>query len=235
MKPIVPLLGLGAALGAFFLAKKSSAATAVTETIPTGPVGPAPVGPSAQAGPPVSAPPKFTPAPPVASTTPTIRSGASGAAVTRLQTLLNNNGASLKVDGKFGALTDAAVRAYQSSRGLKVDGIVGPATWQALLTNAPIQAPMLVSTPPANATTPVHAPAPNDPIFGPDTRPTLRSGSSGMSVVNLQMLLNQHGAALEQDGKFGPQTLSAVKSFQSGHHLSADGVVGPKTWDALLA
>jgi peptidoglycan hydrolase-like protein with peptidoglycan-binding domain len=44
--------------------------------------------------------------------------------------------AGLDVDGDFGSLTDSAVRDYQSSRGLEVDGIVEPATWGALQAGA---------------------------------------------------------------------------------------------------
>jgi peptidoglycan hydrolase-like protein with peptidoglycan-binding domain len=37
------------------------------------------------------------------------------------------------------------------------------------------------------------------------------------------------------DSNFGPKTRDAVKSFQEGNGLTADGVVGPMTWQALPA
>jgi peptidoglycan hydrolase-like protein with peptidoglycan-binding domain len=42
------------------------------------------------------------------------------------------------VDGDFGPTTQTAVEQFQSVRGLTVDGIVGPATWAALLRYAPV-------------------------------------------------------------------------------------------------
>jgi peptidoglycan hydrolase-like protein with peptidoglycan-binding domain/GH25 family lysozyme M1 (1,4-beta-N-acetylmuramidase) len=66
---------------------------------------------------------------------PTLTEGDSGAAVQTLQTRLNVWGANLAVDGSFGPLTLAAVRAFQTQHGLTVDGIVGPQTWAALNQN----------------------------------------------------------------------------------------------------
>ncbi|MCZ0982652.1 DUF1906 domain-containing protein [Streptomyces diastatochromogenes] len=66
-------------------------------------------------------------------TAPTVRSGSTGEAVTRLQRALTAAlGRTVAVDGAFGPDTDQAVRDYQSSRALAVDGIVGSGTWDAL-------------------------------------------------------------------------------------------------------
>ncbi|HEX6352567.1 peptidoglycan-binding protein [Actinophytocola sp.] len=66
-------------------------------------------------------------------TTPVLRDGATGEAVFRLQRALNAaTTAALTIDEQFGPRTVAAVRTYQSSRGLTVDGVVGPNTWAAL-------------------------------------------------------------------------------------------------------
>lgn len=65
--------------------------------------------------------------------TPTLSNGSTGSAVTRLQRALTAAlGRSIAQDGDFGTLTEEAVEEYQSSRGLTVDGTVGPLTWEAL-------------------------------------------------------------------------------------------------------
>jgi len=63
---------------------------------------------------------------------PPLGFGNSGVAVRVLQRLLLSNGYSVRVDGMFGALTEAAVKAFQNKRNLVVDGIVGQRTWYEL-------------------------------------------------------------------------------------------------------
>ncbi len=66
---------------------------------------------------------------------------------------------------------------------------------------------------------------------------TLRVGSNGPEVVDLQNRLNAAGAQpqLQPDGAFGGRTRTAVVTFQQSKGLGADGVVGPMTWAALDA
>ncbi len=63
---------------------------------------------------------------------PTQSAGNKGSDVLALQYLLQQAGRSVATDGDFGSGTTAAVKAFQSSRNLTADGIVGPATWGAL-------------------------------------------------------------------------------------------------------
>lgn len=65
----------------------------------------------------------------------TIRRGDQGALVSELQTLLNKYGYGLTVDGKFGQKTENALKLYQSSVGLKSDGICGDDTWRSFCEN----------------------------------------------------------------------------------------------------
>ena len=144
----------------------------------------------------------------------TVRYGSRGTDVKTLQTMLNKvNNAGLTVDGIFGAGTRTAVRNYQSSRGLTVDGIAGKNTWNKL-TN---EYNNLVNK---STTT--------------NSRPTLKNGSRGNSVKELQNMLNKaNSSGLTVDGIFGSGTERAVRDFQSKNGLTVDGIVGSGTWNAL--
>lgn len=56
----------------------------------------------------------------------------------------------------------------------------------------------------------------------------LRKGSQGRNVIMLQQYLDIH-----PDGDFGRQTDIAVKRWQKQNNLKVDGIVGPKTWEAM--
>ncbi len=145
-----------------------------------------------------------------------LRQGARGEAVRQLQSLLNHHGADIREDGIFGRATNKAVRSFQASNDLAVDGIVGPRTRAALNSDA-------------TATTKA-APAPSARAAH---QPKLRRGDRGDAVRTLQSRLNAHGARIAEDGIFGRGTDRAVRSFQGSKELLVDGIVGPNTWRAL--
>lgn len=68
-----------------------------------------------------------------ASAVPILRRGSRGEAVRGLQRDLTAAGHPTAADGAFGPATHAAVRKFQTERGLVVDGIAGPKTMTALV------------------------------------------------------------------------------------------------------
>ncbi len=144
-----------------------------------------------------------------------LRLGARGDAVEYLQERLNAHGASLRTDGVFGSATLRAVKDQQSAAGIGVDGVVGPKTWGAL-TGAERSSGSSSSSSSASS-----------------SQPKLRQGTRGDAVRTLQQQLNAAGASLTVDGSFGGATASAVRALQSAAGIGVDGVVGPKTWNAL--
>lgn len=67
------------------------------------------------------------------------------------------------------------------------------------------------------------------------TLDVLRKGSKGAEVKTLQQLLNANGYKCgTADGDFGSNTEKALKKYQTAKKLTADGVCGQATWNALL-
>jgi len=140
---------------------------------------------------------------------PKLEKGDTGEYVTQAQMRLKAAGF-LKdtADGVFGDTTLAAVKAFQKSRRLTVDGKIGKNTWTAL---------MGVNLNGAN-------PAPTKPL-----NLVLRPGAKGENVIELQKHLVALGHSIVVDGVYGPATTAAVKAFQAANSLTVDGKAGPKT------
>ena len=86
------------------------------------------------------------------------------------------------------------------------------------------------AVPKISGVTPAPTPTPTP------THKTIRRGDRGEDVKYCQQLLMALGynvGATGADGIFGAKTETAVKAFQNNTGLTADGIVGPKTWEAL--
>ena len=140
---------------------------------------------------------------------PTIRLGASGDVVRRLQRALRRTpNLGLPIDGVFGAELQTAVRDFQEGAGLAVDGIIGPLTWNALPNGAPM--PVLQQ---GSSGEVVRA-----------LQTLLTNGASGAWNVTPQGI----------DGNFGPHTEASVQAFQTWGGVASDGIVGDQTWAVSL-
>lgn len=65
---------------------------------------------------------------------------------------------------------------------------------------------------------------------------TLRKGSTGQDVRELQTALNGKGYTLSVDGIYGDKTAAAVRDYQQKNGLSmVDGIAGNETWGSLRA
>ncbi|MEA4869704.1 MAG: peptidoglycan-binding protein [Christensenella sp.] len=105
----------------------------------------------------------------------------------------------------FGPLTQSALKAFQRHNGLGDDGILGQATYTALM----------------NAEAKVYVMQLGD--SGPDVEGVQQR------LYELGYLDNKANI----QGKFGEKTEEAAKTFQKKNHLTADGKVGSKTLEML--
>jgi N-acetylmuramoyl-L-alanine amidase len=139
-----------------------------------------------------------------------LRRGNRGEAVRDLQRRLGTSGLGSAPDdtGEFGEGTERAVRAFQTQRSLRVDGIVGRQTWSSLVESGYALGDRLLYL----------------------RRPMLR----GDDVADLQLRLNALGFdAGREDGIFGDDTHVALLEFQRAAGLPSDGICGATTIDSL--
>jgi hypothetical protein len=99
-------------------------------------------------------------------------------------------------------------------------------------TAPPVTTPTTITTPTTSATTTTHT-TPATPAVKVPTTP-LKPGDTGTEVTELQHALNYLGYSVgTADGSYGPATETAVKSFQTDHNLTADGIAGQQTLAAM--
>lgn len=166
-----------------------------------------------------------------------LRRGSSGPNVVVIQVELNRISQAYpaipkidNVDGIFGSRTEASVKAFQEIFDLTPDGIVGKATWYALvrLYTAVTRLSELRSQ--GQRFYAISWEYPNE----------LRQGDQGDKVRHLQYMLSVLSAYIAQipsinvDGVFGPNTRDAVLAAQRYFGLSETGIVNQATWDNIF-
>ena len=136
----------------------------------------------------------------------TLRPGATGQDVRKMQAALTSLGYTVGTDGTYDSVTWAAVLAFQRDQGLRADGLAGNATLTRLYSLAP------------GGTVPTAA-----PTAAPAADAVLQQGSSGTAVRTLQNRLKMLGYLPDSNGVFGAATREAVLAFQQDFGLSATG------------
>lgn len=165
-----------------------------------------------------------------------LRRGTTGPSVVTVQSSLNRISQSYPaipkiptVDGIFGARTENAVRKFQEIFNLTADGIVGPATWYALV-RIYTAVTRLAELRSQGQQFYVNSWAYANPI---------RQGNRGIKVEHLQYMLSVLAAYIPEipplniDGIFGSNTLAAVQAAQRRFGLPVTGVVDAQTWDEI--
>ncbi len=165
-----------------------------------------------------------------------LRQGSTGPSVVTVQVSLNriaqNYPAIPKIptaDGIYGSRTEAAVRAFQRIFGLSEDGIVGPATWYAIVRLYTGVTALSELRSQGQQFYAIDWTAPN----------ALQVGSTGDKVRQLQYMLSVLSAYIPGmppvavDGIYGSATRAAVLAAQRRFRLTETGAVDSATWDEI--
>ena len=166
---------------------------------------------------PTDSTPTATPAPQYTVPSRTLRQGDTGTDVVTVQTRLKELGYYTgALDGVYGSGTAAAVTAFQRANGLNADGKAGTLTYAVLFSSN------------AGGTTAT-------PTTTPNIYVTLKKGSSGEAVMQLQKALLSLGYTVNTNGTYTNETVNAVKQFQQSNGLSVDGIAGSNTLAKLYS
>ena len=165
-----------------------------------------------------------------------LRRGSSGPNVVVIQVELNRISQNYpaipkieNVDGIFGSRTEASVRAFQQIFDLTPDGIVGKATWYALIRLYTAVTRLSELRSQGQRFYAISWEYPNG----------LRQGDRGDKVRHLQYMLSVLSSYIKQippltvDGVFGPNTRDAVLASQRFFGLPETGIVDETTWDNI--
>ena len=165
-----------------------------------------------------------------------LRRGSTGPNVVVIQTELNRIAQNYpaipkiaNVDGIYGSRTEASVRAFQEIFDLTPDGIVGPATWYALVRLYTAVTSLSELRSQGQQFYSINWEYPN----------SLYEGDTGDKVRHLQYMLSVLSAfidaipPLEVDGIYGPATRNSVIAAQRFFGLPQTGSVDAATWDEI--
>ena len=165
-----------------------------------------------------------------------LRRGSSGPYVVVIQVALNRISQNYpaipklaSVDGIFGSRTEASVREFQRIFGLQPDGIVGKATWYALVRVYTAVTRLSELRSQGQQFYSINWEYPNG----------IRQGDRGDNVRFLQYMLAVLAEYIAEipsvtiDGIFGSATANAVRATQRFFDLPITGVVDKVTWDEL--
>lgn len=165
-----------------------------------------------------------------------LRRGSSGPNVVVLQVAMNRISQSYpaipkiaSVDGIFGSRTEATVKKFQEVFGLTPDGIVGQATWNAMVRLYTAVTRLAELRSQGQQFYAINWSSPN----------ALQVGSTGDKVRQLQYMLAilaEYISAIPSvaiDGIYGPATRSAVLAVQRRFGIPETGIVDAQTWDLI--
>jgi peptidoglycan hydrolase-like protein with peptidoglycan-binding domain len=156
------------------------------------------------------------------SSAPVLQRGSTGDVVRDVQQLLRSRGFYFgAIDGIYGPRMASSVITFQRSRNLPATGVIEAKTWESL-----IDLSQRVETPTSNSLS----------KYDPNLNVYLKIGSNGQIVRDLQSFLKIAGYYSGTiDGIYGTSTALAVEAFQQRYpNLRNDGIVGPRTWRAML-